>query len=377
MKIIDALEALRAMDVLGELASGDLTRADLDRWGFRDAGLWETLAEKYYGPTRQKKLQAAAREAAAQLSLDAVAVIEKHLRKLSPKAQVTVWELRVELCGLRGTVAEIGHEAAARVLAHNRLVPGSDNRRLRAFRGGKNVDAQGMSTATLTLPAGDMARYKAHLLVTANALRAADPSLSWQQAMADAAYRHGIGGGPDATATPPPIPLGVMRAPDFVSHHRGEGGDTVFGLTDGTTITGKEWVEKGFSELGFVGIFDPVEGGIDLYRMSRFANDKQRILAMAENLICPTPGCTTAAADCQFHHLTAWEQEGETNMVNLTVACRVHNGRNDDDPNAPPRHGRLERRPGGVVHIPPDGGPPRINRHPLRRLSAMALITDS
>ncbi|MDO5669236.1 MAG: HNH endonuclease signature motif containing protein [Corynebacterium sp.] len=376
MNTVDALAALRAMRVLGELSSGDLTRAHLDQWGFQDAGLWERLALIYFGPTRSKKLQAAAREAAAPLSLDAVAVIEKHLRKLSPKAGVSVWELRVELCGLRGTVAEIGLEAAARVLAHNRRAPDGDSRRFRAFRGGKNVDAQGLSTATLTLPAGDMARYTAHLKVTADALREADGSLSWEQAMADAAFQHGVGG-VAADKVAPPIPLGVMRAPDFVSHHRGEGGDTVFGLSDGRTITGKEWVEKGLSELGFFGIFDLVEGGIDLYRLSRFANDKQRILAMAENLVCPNPGCTTAAADCQFHHLTAWEHEGQTNMANLSVACRVHNGRNDDDPNAPPKHGRLERREGGIVFLPPDGGPPQNNRHPLRKLSALGLLADA
>ncbi|MDO5669568.1 MAG: HNH endonuclease signature motif containing protein [Corynebacterium sp.] len=377
MDIAALVEALstRGMELLEALASGAVTRAQLGQ-SSSVAGSWERLAGVYFGPTRQKKLQAAARAAGRGLPVAAIEKIEKHLRKLSPKAAVSVGELRVELCGLRGTVDEIDREAADRVWEHNRSAPDTEHRGLRAFRGGKNTDAQGMRTATLTLPAGDMARYTAHLKTTADALRAEDPSLSWEQAMADAAYQHGIGGGPTGGVAPP-IPLGVMRAPDFVSHHRGEGGDTVFGLTDGTTITGKEWVEKGLSELGFFGIFDLVEGGIDLYRLSRFANDKQRILAMAENLVCPNPGCTTAAADCQFHHLTAWEHEGQTNMANLSVACRVHNGRNDDDPNAPPKHGRLERREGGIVFLPPDGGPPQNNRHPLRKLSALGLLADA
>ncbi|MDO5668650.1 MAG: HNH endonuclease signature motif containing protein [Corynebacterium sp.] len=367
--------ATQGMELLEDIASGALVRADLGQ-SSSVAGAWQRMAGIYFGPTRQKKLQAAAVAAGRGLPVAAIEKIEKHLRKLSRKAAVTEWELRVELCALRGTVDEIDREAAARVFAHNRQAPGSDNRSLRAFRGGKNVDAQGMSTATLTLPAGDMARYKAHLKVTADKLRQADPSLDWKKAMADAALQHGIGGVP-TEAVAPPVPFGVMKAPDYVSYSRGEGGDTVFGLSDGTTITGNEWVEKGFAELGYVGIFDPVEGGIDLYRESRFANFKQRTLLQAETLLCPYPECTTAAEDCQFHHLTAWEHEGETNLSNLTAACRVHNGRNDDNPHAPPRNGRLEREPGGVVFHPPDGGPPRTNRHPLRKLSAMGLLTDA
>jgi len=123
-----------------------------------------------------------------------------------------------------------------------------------------------------------------------------------------------------------------------------------------------------------VGLYDPISGGVNMYREERFATWKQRMLLAAETILCPHPGCTTPASQCQVHHLTAWEQGGETNIENLSMACAVHNARNDDDPNAPPRNGRLERRPGGVVHLPPDGGPPRENIHPIRQLSAMALI---
>lgn len=375
MNVAELVAALstQGMELLEAIASGALTRACLGQ-SAAVAGSWERAAATYFGPTRQKKLQKAAVEAGRGLPVAAIEKIEKHLRKLSRRADVSVGELRVELCGLRGTVDEIDREAAARVLAHNRTAPDSDNRGLRAFRGGKNADAQGLCHATLTLPARDMATYRSHLKKTADSFRAADPNLSWEQAMADAAFQHGIGGLP-THSVPPPAPLAVVPAPDYVSYRRGEGDDTVFGLTDGTTITGREWVQMSFSDLGYVGIFDPVDGGINLYREARFANPKQRILAMAENLICPVPECTTAAAECQVHHLTAWEAGGETNMVNLSIPCPTHNGRNDDNPGAPPRHGRLERRPGGIVHIPPDGGPPRSNRHPVRRLSALALIT--
>src|SRR5699024_6802697 len=150
--------------------------------------------------------------------------------------------------------------------------------------------------------------------------------------------------------------------------------ELIFALTDGTTITGRELVAQEMATVGLVGLYDPVEGGLNMYREKRLATWKQRVLLAAETILCPHPGCTTPASQCQVHHLTAWEQGGETNMANLSMACTVHNARNDDDPNAPPRHGRLEREAGGVVHHPADGGPPRENIHPIRRLSAMALI---
>src|SRR5699024_10954217 len=111
----------------------------------------------------------------------------------------------------------------------------------------------------------------------------------------------------------------------------------------------------------YAGIYHPVEGPVDLYRSERTASPKQRMLLAAESLLCPTPVCTTSADNSQAHHLTAWKKGGNNNVSEMTVACQVHNARNDDDPDAPPRNGRLERQPGGVVFHPPDGGPPKRN----------------
>ena len=372
------LEALRGMRLLEELSSGTVTRADLDRLGVGAAGAWAALSDVYFGATPQRELQAAARVAGAGLSMDAVAVIEKHARKLLPGAAVNRWELRVELCGLRGSVAEIGAEAAARVRGYNRAVRDVEKKafRSRALRGGKNTDPMGLRTVTLTLPERRMARLLAHLLPTANTLRAGDPRLSWEQAMADAAYRHCLGGAASGESAPEP-PMVVMAVPDYAAVLREEGSETIFALTDGTTITGAELVAQSMATHGYVGLYDPVEGGVNLYRDQRLANWKQRILLSAEMLICPFPGCTTPASQCQVHHLTAWKHGGETNLRDLTIACRVHNARNDDDPEAPPRNGRLARGPDGVHLLPPDGGPPRFNKHPIRGLSARALLTGS
>lgn len=97
----------------------------------------------------------------------------------------------------------------------------------------------------------------------------------------------------------------------------------------------------------------PEEGPVNLYRTARVANDKQRIMAAAENPRCAWPGCNQPADLSQVHHLKAWSNGGETNMKNLVMCCAYHNGVNDDDPNAPPRRGRLERVGGRIVWRPP------------------------
>jgi len=374
MHLLTAFEALRAIPVLEALTSGTVDASTLAALGFRDAEAWQKMARVYFGPTRHRKLQAAAREAAGDLSLDSLAVIEKHTRTLLRDAPVTDWELRVELCHLRGTVEEISRAAAARVRAHNRRVKDAEKKAYgkRALRGGKNTNGLGLRTISVTLPERDMTTLLGRLLPTAHTLRGADPQLTYEQAMADALVRH-VAGGVGEPTPPPVVTQVVIGLPDYLQILRGDGDDVLLGLTDGTTITGAEWLNRHMQDQHLVGLYHPVEGPVDLYRSERFATFKQRMLLAAATLICPFPGCTTAADQCQVHHLTAWDKGGDTNLREMTMLCKVHNVRNDDDPDRPPKHGRMERAPGGVVHIPPDGGPPRRNIHPIRDLSAMAL----
>lgn len=371
MDIKAAFRALRAMAVLGDLHSGAVTVADLDELGVRDARAWEKHAHVYFGPTRFRKLQTAAREAAGALSLDALMVVEKHTRKLLRGAAVTEWELRVELCALRGTVAEIDRLAASRVLEYNRAVKDAAKKAYgrRALRGGKNTDAQGLRTFTVTGPERVIEGVLSGIRAEAAQLRRQAPTLGYEQAMFDAflATRGGSGGAARE------VVVTVLPLPGSTAVLRQEGDETVFARTDGTTITGAELVAEAMVEEGYVGIFDPVDGAVNLYRDERFANFKQRILLSAETIVCPYPECTTPASQCQVHHITAWDKGGSTNIRDMTMLCKVHNARNDDDPDQPPRHGRMEREPGGVVHHPPDARPPRRNIHPIRELSAMAL----
>ncbi len=281
------------------------------------------------------------------------------------------WELRLELVGLRGTVEEIDRFAAARVREYNRAVTDAAKKAYgrRALRGGRNTDAQGLRTFTVTGPERLIERVLQGIRAEASQLRRKDPQLGYEQAMFDAFLAAKGGGGTAARE----VVVTVLPLAESTAILRQEGDETVFARTDGTTITGAELVAEAMVEEAYVGIFDPVAGGVNLYRDERFANFKQRVLLSAETIVCPYPGCTTPASQCQVHHLTAWAQGGNTNIAELTMLCPVHNARNDDDPAQPARYGRMAREPGGVVHHPPDGGPPRVNRHPIRDLSAVAL----
>lgn len=379
MTVLDALTALQTQGVgLLEAVRG-MSRNELVAYGLRGttASSWIRLADVFFGPTRRRRAQAEAVAAArdGELSVDALVIIDKHVRKLLDGDE---WALRAELCQLRGTVDEIDRAAADRVRELNRAAADSERKAYgrRALRGGKNTDAQGLRTITVTLPERLMSQTLAALRATARSLRRDNARLSYEQAMADAFVRHVHGRG-TTVGREALTPLVVVGLPDWAKLLRGEGDDCVFALTDGTTITGAELIAQSLAEHHLVGLYDPVTGPVNLYRSQRQATLKQRLLLSAETIVCPWPGCTTGADESQVHHLRAWRYGGETNLENLSMACPVHNGRNDDDPNAPPRHGRLAREAGRIVHHPPDGGPPQTNTHPIRRMSARGLLDDA
>lgn len=376
--IIDALTALnrQGMNLLAALADGRLNRARLVSFGYSGstAGEWVALSETYFGRTRHRRQQGRAVEAARAggLSVEAIAAVEKHVRKLLDGDE---WALRVELCALTGTVDEIDKAAAARVRELNRAVPDAEAKSFgrRSLKGGKNTDACGLRHISVGLPERTMADILTRLRETAAKLRRSDKKLTYEQAMADAFVAHLLG---DASGTPSVItPLVVIGLPDWAKLLRHEADDTLFGLTDGTTMTGAELIRARMAEHHLVGIWDPFTGPVNLYRAERLANLKQRLLASADTLLCPVRDCTTSADECQMHHLDAWVAGGETNLDRMTVACRVHNARNDDNPGAPPRHGRLDRDESGrIVFRPPDGSGPVTNSHPVRRLSAREVV---
>ena len=132
--------------------------------------------------------------------------------------------------------------------------------------------------------------------------------------------------------------------------------DVVLALSDGTTMTGAEFLAAQFGDILEVAAFHPEAGAVNLYRTERRANQKQRDLAKMVSPVCAFPGCRHGADACELHHVTAWKHGGETNLDNLAPLCRYHNRINDDDPGQSKR-GRVAMIRGAPVWISPRGYP--------------------
>ncbi|MDY3128221.1 MAG: HNH endonuclease signature motif containing protein [Corynebacterium sp.] len=102
---------------------------------------------------------------------------------------------------------------------------------------------------------------------------------------------------------------------------------------------------------------------------SRFSTGMHRVGVVLESLVCAHESCDLPALFCQAHHLKSVAYHGgETSWENMTPVCRVHNVQNDDNPNAPPKNGRLIRDDKGWVgHQAEPGGPLNFNTNPLFR----------
>jgi Domain of unknown function (DUF222) len=116
-------------------------------------------------------------------------------------------------------------------------------------------------------------------------------------------------------------------------------------------------------------IFDKATGAsLNLFRTKRCASEGQRIVLHAKDRGCSHPGCTVPAYLCEVHHVEYFAVGGNTNIDDLTLACRAH-------------HRLLgaggwitrKRADGRTEWIPPpeaDRGEPRTNdyHHPERLL---------
>ncbi|SIS60821.1 HNH endonuclease, partial [Corynebacterium appendicis CIP 107643] len=170
-----------------------------------------------------------------------------------------------------------------------------------------------------------------------------------------------------------PRPLIQVPLSEHIRILAGEGDETILGLSDGTTMTGAEYLTHYYSRDLEVALFHPQAGAVNLYHAKRFANAKQRDLARATLTTCPVPDCRHAADNCEVHHITPWARGGPTNMDNLSVLCRYHNRTNDDDPERHNR-GRIHMRNGTPTWVSPRGTPVPNTTH---QYGAMHLLFGS
>lgn len=372
LRVMNALHAFLkgltpGMDIVADCHG--LSRRELIAAGCPDTTATRllTLAETYFGTTafRRQQRESIAACRANEHSLTALFTIEHHAAKLKKKRDA--WALRRELCGMKGKVSDIDKRARVRV----KELKGPVKRQpgVKIYR-----RADGPWTMSITGPSADIADMHAAIdkeapLASVQSIfhgsSTARPSVTTNVVLhldeLDRIVDFGPGPKPDSgpDSVPGPGP-GSSSGPDSGSSSGsapGSGsdsnGDIVVQLTNGATMTGAELVRRAFTEHGYVTLIHPVEGPVNLYRTSRFASAKQRLMAATENPVCPWPKCHYPADECQVHHLTAWKNGGETNPRNLTIACPYHNGVNDDDPNAPPVRGHLARVNGTIQWLPP------------------------
>ena len=331
------------------------------------------LSDVLFGPTDSPRLQRESVALAEErgLSLEYLEMVEKHAKKL--KKRGAAWKLRAELIAFEGTFEEVEAYAKKRVMEE-----GGDTKKKPGVRLGRVVD--GLRTISIT----DTQRRITDLEKTLDAGIKHDEDQPRSEALLEPFWDLVEGNG-TGLIKPEYRTVIAIGLDDFAKVSCGKGEDVIVALSDGTTMTGVEFInaamEGALGDKLYVGLFHPTAGPVNLYE-ARFASDKLRTLAMAENLVCPWPDCNVPADRCQVHHIDAHKHGGHTKPSNLTMLCKYHNGVNDDDgprkkrkrPSpGKPKRGRMRRHRGKVrLHTP--GGRLVENTHDLSSMGAMDLI---
>ena len=335
------------------------------------------LADVLFGPADSPKVQrdSVALAEARQLSLEYLEMVNKHAKKL--KKRGAAWKLRAELIAFEGTFEEVEAYAKKRVTEQ-----GGDKPKQPGVRVGRVTD--GLRTISIT----DTQRKITDLEKTLDAA-IKDDDQPRSAALLEPFWNlvEGTGTGLIKPEYRTVIAIGLE---DFAKVSCGKGEDVIVALSDGTTMTGAEFInaamEGALGDKLYVGLFHPTAGPVNLYE-ARFASDKLRTLAMAENLVCPWPDCNVPADRCQVHHIDAHKNGGHTKPSNLTMLCKYHNGINDDgdlgNPGSQkrqnkrgkgkPSRGRM-RRHRGKVRLQTPGGKLVGNTHHVSSMGAMNLI---
>ncbi|APT91922.1 hypothetical protein CPHO_02230 [Corynebacterium phocae] len=292
------------------------------------------LRDVYFGDTTQPGLQAKARQALQETghSVDTLLLIETSVKSWVKTKPRKAWELRVKLCQApAGEIKKLTREAKAQP---------------------SEGPAEGVKATFRD-------EQNASVTVTASPLKIADLMGKIRAINADnplAGFFSLVEG--EHTAQAPQVATNVIIDLDELTEiAAGEGDDIVLKLTNGGRMTGAELVQRKLAEFGFVTLVHPLEGPVNAYRTSRFANSKQRLMLDAENPKCAWPDCRVPAEDCQYHHIQSWFNGGYTNVANLVTLCEYHNRVNEDSGPANTR-GKMIRVKGKTAWQPPWGGQP-------------------
>lgn len=325
-------------------ASGIALVEHFDRQRLLDAGFsprrigeWRMVHAVYFGATRwtAKQREALALARGSGFTLDQLVLVEKQLRPLDD--DTTRWKLRHTLLQFRGSYEALRRHA-------KEIVPQPPKKKPRAqvifFAAQK-----GMRTMLVTAPERDITDIETALRTEL------DPTLPEAPQM--------VGPLLDAMRSESGIPHAVPRPavlvplPEHLKILAGDGDEVLLGCSDGTTMTGAEYLQRFHGAELEVALFHPEAGPVNLYRGARFANQKQRDLLRLAQPVCAAPDCKRAADHCEAHHITPWARGGETNLANLAPLCRYHNRVNDDVGTG--KRGHIVRRRGRLYWRSPRG----------------------
>lgn len=362
MHILDEIAALRTRgtDILRaahQLAPRELVaRAHIS---LNEARTWCRTADDFLGPTRFPAYRRRTLTSADTNghSLQTLLMINNYARKLSSPAEA--WKLREHLAAMDADydiIAKAAKKAVEPAIrdadTRPRLRHGVDHRRGRINFHFSTGMKQGRDLI-----------HSLHAQASSDTGRGLSEH---DKGEAFSALLAGDAGASETTVTPMVI-VGVDALTRILS---GTGDDITLALTDGTTMTGAEFLSAKMSDLSYVGLFHPVEGPANLYRTQRLFNRKQRLLAHAESPVCAWPECHRAALACEAHHLIDWSDDGHTNATDAAMLCGYHNGVNRQ-----PGRGHMIRDSDGFLKwVPPDGRKPKLKEHPVSLLGAMHLL---
>lgn len=291
------------------------------------------LASVYFPQSRTKQpaIDAARKN---QHNWETLSVIEAFVRKLPDKRQA--WSMRTQLCRLRGTQMEIRKAAEAEL-------------KRRVGRVGEaRIDETPRLKRVHSAKYGVGFTFYGPELEVANILNAVHAKSKTGTVEDNGAallevFRSGAG------TTQYSAVVGITLN-EAVAIEQGKGDDVHLIASDGARMTGREFIEKALLGRSFAMLVHPVEGPVNLYS-ARFASAKQRTMLSALWPHCEDPNCRVPADRCQVHHITAFKHGGQTNINNLAMLCKYHNGINDDHLSAvdmeyrtPKSRGRIEHR---------------------------------
>ncbi|MDH6242932.1 HNH endonuclease signature motif containing protein [Mycobacterium sp. OTB74] len=162
------------------------------------------------------------------------------------------------------------------------------------------------------------------------------------------------------------LPVTVIVSTTLQELHAAAGHGVTSG---GTLLPMRDLIRLVSSAYHYLCIFDKAtEKPLNLFRTKRCASDSQRVALQAIHRGCTFPDCTAPAYLTEVHHLDEYAAGGNTNIDDMTLACRPHHKL------VKPGGWHTRRGPGGRTEwIPPpelDVGQARSNdfHHPERLL---------